>query len=151
MTIRGYLAPGLSCFAASLFIAFKLGEKKPDERIAAASLIVLNACSFLGWYFGKLLMPIVGIGCFGLFGWFFSKLIDGEISALSFASRISFPFYLVHHVAIYVVILIAMPSVVSLRSEVFTLVCALSLSFAWGAAVLWLGSRLKSFAKKHLG
>ena len=152
----GYFVPGLSCFAAGSFIALKLGEKKPDAKFAAVSLLALIACSFLGSYFGKLLMPIVGIGCFGLFGWFFSKLFfsklfNKEVTALSFASRISFPFYLMHHVAIYVVTLLAMPSVVSLRSEAFVFVCAFSLSFAWGAVVLWIGSWLKSFTKKRMG
>lgn len=147
----GYLAPGLSCFAAGSFLALLLGDKKPNLGFAVSSLAMLFVSSLLGGSLGKMLMPVVGVGCFGLFAWFFSKVFGAKNQVLAFASRLSFPFYLMHHVAIYIVTLSAAPAVVLLRSEFFLFLCSFSLSCAWGAAALWIGSRAKAFMKKHIG
>lgn len=146
----GYLAPGLSCFAAGSFLALLLGDEKPDIRFAVVSLVMLVVSSFLGGSLGKALMPVVGVGCFGLFGWFFSTVLGAKNRALVYVSRLSFPFYLMHHVTIYIVTLSATPAVVSLRTEFFLFVCSFSLSCAWGAVVLWIGSWAKTFIRNHL-
>ena len=108
----GYLAPGLSCFAAGSFLALLLGDKKPNLGFAVSSLAMLFVSSLLGGSLGKMLMPVVGVGRFGLFAWIISKVFGAKNQVLAFASRLSFPFYLMHHVAIYIVTLSAAPAVV---------------------------------------
>lgn len=62
----GYLAPGLSCFAAGSFLALLLGDKKPNLGFAVSSLAMLFVSSLLGGSLGKMLMPVVGVGCWAV-------------------------------------------------------------------------------------